>query len=281
MPITTPLIRYNLKDRGRKHTGQSRQFNIRAICDAINGAECQERVASRGLIGYYGHMPRVRSGLAPTEGIIDKGKYVPIEPAFVTVHLKADYNGNVEHRAEFADTPAGILAAKLFDGKIGGFSSAIDERRPEFYGFDYVLEANFLQNSFRGVVLDDVYGGRATHISYDDIFQAEIDEKACAMSVLLDSISGERVMANQTIERLQAENEELLSLLVSAGTAAPTLDAAGVAPLMVSMDSANRLRRDSARFMSAPLLVPIAPPDESTPVKKQCDSLADRLLRNF
>ena len=44
---TTPTIRYNLKERGRKHMGQERNFNVRAICDAINGPACQERVSTR------------------------------------------------------------------------------------------------------------------------------------------------------------------------------------------------------------------------------------------
>ena len=118
--METPVIRYNLKDRGRKHVGQPRNFNIKAICDAINGPACQERVATRGLVGYYGHMPRIRFGMSPVEGVLDNGKYVPIEPAFVTTYLKADYDGNVEHRAEFLDTAAGRLAAKLFDSKMGG-----------------------------------------------------------------------------------------------------------------------------------------------------------------
>ena len=55
-------------------------------------------------------MPRIRFGMSPVEGVLDNGKYVPIEPAFVTTYLKADYDGNVEHRAEFLDTAAGRLA---------------------------------------------------------------------------------------------------------------------------------------------------------------------------
>ena len=154
--METPVIRYNLKDRGRQHTGQHRNFNIKAICDAINGPACQEMVASRGMLGFYGHLPRVRYGMAPVEGGIEGGKYAPVEPAIVTTYLKADYDGNVEHRAQFLDTAAGRLAAKLWEEKVGGFSSAIDQSRPEFYGFDYVAQPNYLNNSFRGIALDEI-----------------------------------------------------------------------------------------------------------------------------
>ena len=61
--MQTPIIRYNLKDRGRSHTGQRRNFNIKAICDAINSPACQETVSARGMIGFYGHLPRVRYSL--------------------------------------------------------------------------------------------------------------------------------------------------------------------------------------------------------------------------
>lgn len=38
----TSLIRYDLKDLGRQFTGQPRNFNVRAICDAINSLTPQE-----------------------------------------------------------------------------------------------------------------------------------------------------------------------------------------------------------------------------------------------
>lgn len=273
--METKTIRYNLKDRGRKFRGQNRNFNIRSIMDAINGPECQERVKNRDLHGFYGHMTRVKFGMIPNEGVMDGQDAAPrVIPAFVTTYLQAFPDGTVEHRAEFLDTGPGQVAAKLFNGRVGGFSSAIDENRPEFYGFDYVLEPNFTTN--RGYALDDVSG-----MTLDAVNAAILDEQTQGMMALLDSVNAQHEATYLAFERLQAENEELLSLLARAGTAAPTLDSAGVAPLMVSMDSANRMRRDSARFMAAHLLVPLAPPDESAPIKKECDSLADRLLRNF
>lgn len=276
--METPVIRYNLKDRGRKHVGQPRNFNIKAICDAINGPACQERVATRGLVGYYGHMPRIRFGMSPVEGVLDNGKYVPIEPAFVTTYLKADYDGNVEHRAEFLDTAAGRLAAKLFDSKMGGFSSAIDTNRPEFHGLDYVLEPNFIQNSYRGVVLDDAMSGDTGELTYDDVYSAEKDEQARAMVVLLDSINAERETTGAVIERLQHENEQLLSMLAKKGIEpSAVLDAASVLPVAVSISAAERIGRDAKLFRSAELPTFLAPVEDTAPTSP----LYDRLLGKF
>jgi hypothetical protein len=253
--METPVIRYNLKDRGRQYTGQRRDFNIRAVCDAINGPACQETVASRGMLGFYGHLPRVRYGMRPVDGGIEAGKYAPVEPAIVTTYLKADYNGNVEHRAEFLDTAAGRLAEKLWGEKVGGFSSAIDDRKPEFYGFDYVGQPNFLNNSFRGVVLDDVTGGGLGNLTYDDIYAAEQEEQAQTLIVLLDSVHVERERTSEVIERLSAENEHLLSLLAAAKGPGETvsLDAAGIAPLALGTETLERMRRDAAAFRSCAL----------------------------
>lgn len=251
--METPVIRYNLKDRGRKFTGKERHFNIKVICDAINGPACQETVNSRGMIGYYGHLPRIRFGMTPNEGGVDGGKYVPVEPAFVTTYLKADYDGNVEHKAEFLDTAAGKIAAKLWNSKVGGFSSAIDERRPEFYGLDYVVQPNFLTNSFRGVSLDDVYGGDPVGITYDDVYAAEVEEQSQTVIMLLDSANYERERMNEVIEHLRAENEQMLSMLSTRGVQAASLDSAGITPIAVSSARLERMRRDAAYFQSGEL----------------------------
>ncbi|MCP5245688.1 MAG: hypothetical protein H6937_06995 [Burkholderiales bacterium] len=216
MPQVTPLIRYSLKDRGRKHTGKERSFNIKALFDFVNGDACQETVESRGMVGYYGHWPRIRFGMDPTEGGLDNGKPVPVEPAFITTHLKMLDDGVIEHKAEFLDTTSGKLAEKLFfDNKTGGFSSAIDANINKLYGFDYVIEPNFLNNSFRGVTLDDAMGGNLGELTYDDVYAAECEEHANSMMALLDSIKSEREVSSETIERLQQENEQLMSFLTT------------------------------------------------------------------
>lgn len=282
MPLYTPMIRYSLKDRGRKYTGIPRNFNTKLMCDAINSPACQEMVSSRGMVGYYGHFPRLRFGMMPSEGGLDGGKYVPVDPAFVTTYLKADPDGNIEHKAEFLDTAAGLIASKAWNGKVGGFSSAIDDRNktnPVFCGFDYVMQPNFLGNSFRGVTLDDVMGGNCGELTYDDIYGAEQDEQKQAMIVLLDSLDRERNVSSEIIERLQQENEQMLSMLAKKGIdPSMVIDSAYIAPITISGGILDSINRDVADFKTANL------PDFVSPVKEipeERNSVVSRLISRF
>jgi hypothetical protein len=243
--METPVISYNLRDRGRQYRGKERNFNIRAIVDAINGPACQERVKNRDLLGYYGHWPRIKFGMNPAEGGLDDGRPSLVEPALVTTMLRASPDGTIEHQAEFLNNDPGQVAAKLFASRVGGFSSAIDQIRPEFFGFDYVLEPNYSTN--RGYTMDDVSG-----MTLDDVDAAIYDEQLRGLNRLLDSATAERDLANDIIERLRAENEQLLSLLAAKSAhAGAVLDAASVSPLAVSTDPLERIRRDADAFRSA------------------------------
>lgn len=279
--METPVIRYNLKDRGRQHTGQKRNFNVRAIADAINSPATQETVASRGMLGYYGHAPRVRYGLMPVEGGFEQGKYKVVQPAIVTTYLRADYDGNVEHRAEFLDTEDGALAAKLWGNKVGGFSSAIDEGKPAFYGFDYVAQPNFLGNSYRGAALDSVEPGTGDIIVYDSVYAIEQVELANghAMAALLDSIGTERAATNAVIERLTLENEQLLSAMVAAGRDPNlVLDSMGaVRPMVIATDVAERIARDRRYFLDSAL--PALAPLPTEPEAK--DYATERMMSRY
>lgn len=277
---TTPVIRYNLKDRGRVHTGQQRNFDIRKIADAINSPATQETVASRGMLGYYGHAPRIRYGLVPVEGGFEQGKYKVVQPAIVTTYLQADYDGNVEHRTEFLDTDDGQLAAKLWKGKIGGFSSAIDENKPAFYGFDYVAQPNYLGNSFRNAVLDSA-GASGDIITYDSVYAVEQAELAGGLVIasILDSVSAERHATNAVIERLTLENEALLSAMAAGGRdASVVLDSmSAVRPMTVSREAGERLLRDRRFFLDS-ALPPMAPlPKKRGEEDSESDYAADRI----
>jgi len=280
--MNAPLIRYNLKDRGRRHTGQPRNFNIRAICDAVNSPECQERVLARDMCGYLGHWPRVRFGLDATEGGIADGKAHAVEPAIVTTHLKAFDDGTIEHRTEFLDTASGQIAAKMFANKVGGFSSAIDQTKPKFVAFDYVANPNYVTNSFRGVALDDALGGGVGELTYDDVYAAEQQEREQTIICLLDSLHAERDQACETIEHLRAENEQLLSLLAAKGAEpAAVLDAAHIAPLAVDIAPIERMRRDAALFRGAASLPQFAEPHQAQPSLAEKVPLYGRLRNQF
>lgn len=270
--MKTKIIRFNLKDRGRQYRGKDRNFNIRAVMDAINGPECQERVRNRDMHGFYGHLTRVKFGMIPNEGVMDGSDTVPrVIPAFVTTYLKAFPDGTVEHKAEFLDTGPGQVAAKLYGSRVGGFSTAIKEVPAEFFGLDYVLEPNYTSN--RGYALDSVAG-----MTLDDVDAAILDEQLQGMLAVLDSVNAERNAANEAIERLQVENEELLSMLAAAGGNPATLDSAGVRPLILPTSGADRMRRDAERFRSSPLISFIKPANPNTEIQERCDALANRIL---
>ena len=96
-----PVITFNLKERGREHTGVKRNFDIPRIVAAINSPKCQERVRNREMLGYLGHWPRNHFGAIPALGVIAAGNSFPLEPALVTVMLRAYPDGTIEHKTEF------------------------------------------------------------------------------------------------------------------------------------------------------------------------------------
>jgi hypothetical protein len=243
-----PLITYNLRDRGRKWRGQERNFNIAAICDAINGPATQERIHTRAMLGYFGHKMRVLAGLEPQESVVIGGKYNEVEPAIITTYLEAFPDGTIKHQTEFLDTEPGRKAARLYEQRIGGFSSAIDEKRPEFYGFDFVLDPNFSTN--RSYSLDSVAG-----LTFDSVLAEAIDEEESGWL----SIIGQK---DAVIQQLQAaldsateENEQYASMLAS-GRYGPeaTLDSATAGHLIVPVESVQQIQRDIHAFRTAAAL---------------------------
>lgn len=275
--METKVISYNLKDRGRRFRGKERNFNIRAIAAAINGPATQERVRNRDMHGFYGHWPRVKFGMIPNEGVMDGGDSAPrVIPAFITTYLRAFDDGTVEHKAEFIDTEPGRVAAKLFDSRVGGFSSAIEEAPAQFFGFDYVLEPNYSTN--RGYALDSAAG-----MTLDAVDEAIRDEQLGAMEILLDSINVEREATAAVIERLMAENEQYLSMLAAQGPDSTVrLDDAspGGRPLIVPVEPIERMRREARRFMDAVLPAFVEPPAKvDTDAAKEAQRLTSRIIR--
>lgn len=271
MGAQTPIIKFNLKERGRKYRGKERHFNIRAITQAINSPACQERVANRDMLGFLGHWPRVRFGMNPAEGGLAEGRAHAVEPAIVTTLLRAHPDGTIEHQAEFLDTAPGQIASRMYASRVGGFSSAIDPVPPEFFGFDYVNEPNYSTN--RGYVLDDV-----TNMSFDDVLAAEQNEQTRAMLALLDSATAAREAAEQALDRLQVENEQLLSILASKGMPTSVLDSVAVPPMVVDVAPMDRMQRDAHDFRKATRLPGFTRPDTSTAAQPD---VYKRLLGNF
>lgn len=263
MPTVTDTIRYNLRDRVRRHRGQKRNFDIPRIVATINGPAVQERVKMRDMHGYLEHTPRIKFGMNPGACQIEGGKMVTIEPAIVTTFLKAYPDGTVEHQAEFLDNPPGQVAERMHRNKVGGFSSAIDEGRPEFYGFDYVSEPNFALNRGYALALDSAAAHAAT---LDDV--EEYNAHVAGIWRLLDSVNtahaselgtarGALEQALETVARLAAETAELRSMLVSGRTldavSLEVVDKPWQRPVLASGEPAANLLAAIEGFGSAPL----------------------------
>lgn len=222
MPLITDSITYNVRERGRKFRGQDRNFDTALLAKMINSSDVQEKVKHGDMLGYFGHWPRVKFGMATVEGGIDKesGKAVALPMAVRTLELHAAPDGTITHREEFLDTEAGHIAEGLFKSKAGGFSSAIDavpNTTPHipraFHGFDYVYEPNYSTNRGHKLVLDSI--GPEMAAMLDQVIEHAAVEQA-EMVQLFDSLHAQHERALDSLERLANERDLLVERLALA-----------------------------------------------------------------
>lgn len=201
--MRTDIIRFNLKDRMRKYSGNERHFDIPQLVKVINSDKVQERVRLGDLNGFYGHHARIQFGPEPNEGGIVEGKYVHLEPCCRTVYLKAYADGTVEHQQEFFNTELGLKAWQRIQDKSGGFSSVITTKNGYgFHGFDYVNEPNFSSN--RPYTLDSVQQHQDFEpeiFVLDDVQSTDREQ----LEYLIDSVE----IYQRTNSRLIEENKML------------------------------------------------------------------------
>lgn len=160
MPKRTEKITYDLKDRGYKLNGTSRDnIDLRSLVAMINSPEVQELVANGAMQGFYGHQIRQLFGMRPPETAIVAGKTIRLEPACKTVFLSATPDGILTHQQEFFDNEAGQKAYKQYKAGIGGFSTAVDYFKGTFpkiaagfFGLDYVWVPNYVGNTGHGAL---------------------------------------------------------------------------------------------------------------------------------
>ncbi|MFZ4504315.1 MAG: hypothetical protein ACOYM1_10215 [Methylovulum sp.] len=244
--METPLITYNLKTRGRQYRGKERHFHLQKMAETINSPETQERVKHRDMLGYYGHWPRVKYGLNPCEGNEDGA----LQPALVTTLLTAKDDGTITHKAEFLKTKPGQIAAQLFSSRTGGFSSAIDESTPNFFGFDYVLEPNYSTNRGYQITFDAVSNCFVPNgISLDNIAILDYNDQLDGALAVIKHLNNAHFMTLESLKQANVDKEELLSLLINQ----KTLDSASSAALSVAKYPAQQLRNDIDFFKSAKL----------------------------
>lgn len=263
MGIKTGVIRFNVKDRGRRFRGQDRNFDTVAMAKLINSGEVQEKVKHGDMLGYYGHWARVKFGLDVGEGGLVKGKQIQIEPAIRTISLKAYDDGTIEHETEFLDTAPGRLAARLYNSKAGGFSSAINAPRrgsmqvpQSFHGFDYVLEPNFTGN--RGYALDSAGNRIETEgLSEDELAilddVGQYNSLVEATNAVLDQVQAEFDRQAEVVILQQQENVELQS---------------EIARLQVALDSV-KAEAAKAKAELAAIAVPEVVPETPAPSREE------------
>lgn len=216
--MKTGIIRFNIRDRKRLHRGVDRAFDVAAVVDMINSPAVQERVKMRDLHGFYGHWPREQFGINPSEGGFVDGRQVSLEPALVTTYLKAFPDGTIEHEAEFADSTPGRAARRLFNSKLGGFSTAFTTRQVgksklpvDFGGLDYVYEPNYTENRGYKVVFDSVTFQPDTAMTLDGV--DEYLEVIADLTNKLSILQTDYQQLSTTFTKISQENDAYLGQL--------------------------------------------------------------------
>lgn len=282
MLITDPIT-FNVRDRGRTARGKDRNFDTVALAKLINSPAVQEKVKHGDMVGYYGHWPRLKFGMDPSEGGIVDGKVVHIDPAIRTVELSAKPDGTITHRTEFLNTPGGVVAKALYLSKAGGFSSAIvtaPNTNPAlptaFEGFDYVKEPNFTFNRGHKLTLDSVSEDDGLLVMLDNV----VDDYAggsVVLAQLFDSVHTQLQQALAALERSTMENESLVNMLAKGG--AINLDSIHLEDARIAPDR-NSLPEDWDRFTSMPLVdLQKLPSEKESEPSGPMSGLVRRMLR--
>ncbi|MDG9809441.1 MULTISPECIES: hypothetical protein [Pseudomonas] len=285
MPFRTPIISYNLNERGRDYTGQDRAIDIDAAMRLINSPATQEAVRKGDFNGYLGHGFREKYGLAVPETVTEGGKTVALEPACKTVLLKCLPDGTLQHQQEFMDTASGRVGARIYQSGNWGFSSVFHapevngKRTPlRYYGMDFVRSPNYDTNRGYATMLDSTEPGAMSASGFaqdyadmlDSVSQAlaESDARAASSEAHSVAISESYLHQCQVNEELADRCARLEEKLKAHGAAGSMLDS--VTPEKLERGSVYTRSRaaemlDSAdRFMSAALPTdePAAKPEE-------------------
>lgn len=281
MTTQLPMIKFNVRDRGRQYLGQERNFDVQKLCSTINGGKCQELVKTRGMVGYFGHGPRQLAGLDAVESAMIKGKYTEFEPAVLTTFVKAYPNGDIEHQTEILDTDSGARVAKMYASKVGGFSSAIKAGSYDLTGFDYVINPNF--NANRPYILDSIEG-----VGIDDIVAMSLKEQIDFLEQALAQKTNYAAMLEDSLDSCQQDNDRMVDMLTGknifvVGDGKAILDSTEFTlPLRVSTDKVQRMRNDTKAFLdSVTLAMPVNAQEDKKTVIKSALSFLNEQKRNY
>lgn len=279
----TGVIRYNLQETGRKFTGQPRKLDIAAAQRLFNGPAMQEAIRKGDIVGYFGHQYREKYGLDVPETVIEGGKAIALEPTVKTVMARCLPDGTLEHEQEFLDTASGRIAARLWESKTYGFSSAIyaleqgGVRVPlGYFGMDFVRAPNYDENRGYAPMLDSVGPGCFSSAELFVTENAALYDSVDAMIRASDENARE---ISEDYLRVCAQNDALLDecaklreRLKAAGASGAMLDSApgGVQRPMV-VDTGQAMLDAARKFMAADL-----PPLEEQETPKEDEQARKR-----
>jgi hypothetical protein len=262
----TGVIRYNLNEIGRSHTGVPRKIDIDEAMRLLNGPYVQEAVRKGDVGGYVGHQFREKFGLDVPETVIVDGKVVVLEVGVRTIYIKCSPTGDVEHEQEFLDTATGRVAQRLWESKAYGFSSAIyapeegGVRKPKgFFGMDLVRAPNYDSNRGYAVMLDSVSPGAFIEQNSFVSESAALLDSVDAMIKEADATAEQ--MSNAYLEQCRAndelieQNARLLERLGQVGVSAMLDSAPAVMERGTAMDKGKAMLDSASRFMNTQDLV--------------------------
>jgi hypothetical protein len=286
MTLTTDIIRFDLRNRGRKHTGKKRSYETVAgaarVAAIVNSPTVQERVKAGDMKGFLGHLPRQLAETPyPPECAVVEGRLVSFEPAFRTILLRATPDGVIEHQAEFLDTPPGRIAARQWQNRDGGFSAIIDDGMADgFYGFDYVQEPNFVFNRGWQPTMDSARPGGGVALDsaireYNEAMSGA-DRMMAALQAQYDELLHAHARISAQFDSLSVERDDLLNRLARADLARKE-EQAFQKPLMIPADATRRFMHDLAAFDSARLPRTQAPGGDT---KSPAEVEYERMLRH-
>lgn len=286
--LRTPIISFDLRNRGRKHTGKKRPYETVAgaarVCAAANSPAVQERVKAGDMVGFLGHSPRIIAGTPyPPECAMKDGKMYYFEPAFRTVLLKGYPDGTIEHQVEFLDNPPGRVAYRDWSNRIGGFSFVIDDGdNAGVYGTDYVHEPNYVFNRGWAVSLDSAHAGSPSFDSaareYNELIalaDRQLRQQQSQYDELLHSHA--RLMAQ--FDNVSVERDGLLDRLARADLERRE-EQRFKQPARVSLDRAGQFWADVATFDSATSLTRVQD-SASDALQREVDADYQKLLRRY
>ncbi len=255
----TEKIRYNLADRKREYGGEERFFHIPSAVALINGAQLQAQVRSRDLHGFYSHLMRdpvtgdIKATALPEEQLF-------IEPAVVTVYLKAYDNGDVEHQQEFTNTKAGKLAWSMHQSGIGGFSAVTPfiwrdgvQYPTAFKGLDYVRIPNFNENRGYAVAMDDIGSGADPRLMAMHLLQSDL-------LVMADKLQTERQVSGDLSDLVEQQQSQILGYRRQQGVAMDDLATRLSDPSPQHPTDVAFHRQFTKQFKPDPVVLPVPEP---------------------